>query len=482
MPRLKPIPARAPRPPVRKTRGWLLVFALTLGCLTAGWAGPLGVWAKPGASSAAAPKAAKSQAGPSVAADFVHGLAPLPGDAPVPRRDRPPGSAAGDGGPSPVIFPAQKLTIRFNHKKHAGVLGMTCTTCHDAARQSVKSSDSLLPAAVRCDGCHSTDHRDLSAVSGDADDLMSQCGFCHLGYKAGDGNRVARMDIPTPNLRFNHKAHLDRNIDCAQCHGMVQNVELATRDQLPRMKGCLNCHQAPEASRGEAKGECTTCHLTQAGDSVMRTRFASGQLKPPTWLHNAGHGPDWLLRHKRVAGADSRMCASCHTEKYCTDCHDGRVRPRNVHPNDFISMHPIAARQNSPRCTSCHQQQNFCVGCHQRAGVTLSGPYANFAGRGRFHPPKAEWTDPPRSASHHAWEAQRNLNACVSCHQERDCLLCHASASVGGRGSDGTGSFGQGVNPHPSNFRSRCSKALRKNARACLTCHDPADPKLRECR
>src|SRR5690606_24271980 len=143
----------------------LLVLSLTVACLAAGWADPLGVWAKPGAT--AAPKGAKSQAGPRVAADYVHGLATLPGDAPVPRRDRPSGSAAVDGGPSPVIFPAQKLTIRFNHKKHMGQLGMTCTTCHDAAKKSVKSSDSLLPAAVRCDGCHSTDHRDLSAVRGD---------------------------------------------------------------------------------------------------------------------------------------------------------------------------------------------------------------------------------------------------------------------------------------------------------------------------
>ncbi len=467
---------RTPHPSATRSVSWLLMVALCVFALSAGW-----VQAKPGASAPSKAKSAEAKTD-RMQAEHVHGLAPLPGDAEVPLQDRPPGAVKDDGGPSPVIFPAQKLTIRFNHKKHAGELGMTCTTCHDAARKSQQSRDSLLPSPVRCDGCHSTDHRDLNAVQGDPEDLMSQCGFCHVGYKTGDGNKVARMDIPAPNLRFNHKVHLDRNIDCAQCHGMVKNIELATRDQLPRMKGCFRCHQAPQPARGEAKGECTTCHLTKGGDQTMRTEFASGTLKPPRWLHNAGHGPDWIERHKRIAGADSQMCSSCHTEQYCTDCHDGRVRPRKVHPNDFISMHPIAARQNSPRCTSCHQQQTFCIGCHQRSGVTLSGPYANFSGRGRFHPPKSEWTDPPRSANHHAWEAQRNLNACVSCHQERDCLICHSSASVGGRGVDGMGSRGQGVNPHPSGFTSRCGRALRKNARSCLTCHDPADPQLRECR
>jgi hypothetical protein len=410
----------------------------------------------------------------------VSGLAPLPGNAEVPLADRPPGAFAGDGGPSPVIFPPEELSIRFNHRKHVRELGIGCTTCHDRAPRSKQSSDSLLPPPTRCDACHHSNHRNLSAVTSEPDFLISQCGFCHVGYKPGDGNKVARMRMPPPNLKMNHAAHLARNIGCAQCHGNVDSIELATRDQLPRMRGCFNCHQLPAPARGEARGECTTCHLTERG--LMKTAFASGRLVPPHWLHDAGHGADWIERHKRIAGNDSKLCATCHSEKYCVDCHDGRVRPRKVHPNDWISMHPMAARQNSPNCTSCHRQQSFCIGCHQRAGVTLSGPYENFAGRGRFHPPKSVWTDPPRSSGHHSWEAQRNLAACVSCHVERDCAICHSTGRVGGRGAGLPGDRGQGVNPHPVGFKDRCSGAMRRNARPCLVCHDPADPKLLECR
>ncbi len=416
-----------------------------------------------------------------VGAPLVHGLAPMPGGAPVPQAYRPPGSYAGDRGPSHVIFPAQKLTIRFNHKRHVRELGMSCVTCHDQAKTSRKSSDSLLPPAKRCDGCHLTDHRDLDAVTGAPGELIAQCRFCHVGYQPEHGNRVARQVVPKPNLRFNHAVHAARNIACQQCHGTVQNLELATRDQLPRMRRCLDCHDKPEAARGEAKSACTTCHLSEA-DGVMKTSFATGRLEPPSWLRNAGHDADWLERHKRVAADDSQLCANCHHEDECVDCHDGRVRPRNVHPNDWISMHAVAARQNNPSCTSCHQIQSFCVSCHQRVGVTLSGPTSNLAGRGQFHPPKSEWTDPPRTRSHHAWEAQRNLNACVSCHVERDCAVCHATAAVGGRGGRIGGSIGQGSNPHPAGFRARCRTALRKNARPCLVCHDPQDSKLAECR
>jgi hypothetical protein len=457
----------------------LLALAVIAGLGTALFGEPRAARAGDAEAPAAAPVQAK-QVAPS--GGPVHGLSPLPGGAPVPEEDRPPGSFADDGGPSPAIFPPQKITIRFNHKKHVAELGLSCTTCHTQARTSRKASESMLPKPTRCDACHGSDHRDLGAVAPDPTDLIGQCGFCHLGWRPEHGNRVERMLFPAPNLRFDHARHLARNIGCQRCHGAVENLELATRDQLPRMNGCFGCHQMPVAARGEARGECTTCHLTEPRGGTLKTSFASGELRPPRWLHDADHGPDWIERHKRVAAADSQFCASCHTESYCTDCHDGRVNPRKVHPNDWISMHPIAARQGNPTCTSCHQQQSFCIGCHQRAGVTLTGPYQNFERRGRFHPPRSEWTEQPRGASHHAWEAERNINACVSCHVERDCAICHATAARGGRGSLESGSLGQGSNPHPGDFLGRCATALRKNARPCLFCHDPADPKLDGCR
>lgn len=413
---------------------------------------------------------------------------------------RPPGSFAGDEGPSPVVFPEQALPLRFNHQKHVKQLGMGCATCHGAAKTSQKSADSLLPPATRCDGCHGTNHRKLSAVTSDEARPLGQCNFCHTGYDPKRPNVVARVLIPKPNLRFNHQKHVvGQRMTCASCHGKVEELQLATRDQLPRMKGCVTCHvlgsgdgtvgtaaalgakSAPGAARPKASGACTTCHLSEPS-GLLTTEFKSGKLLPPPWLHDAGHGADFIERHKLIAGDDSQFCANCHQERFCVGCHDGNVRPRRIHPNDFLSQHPVAARQDNPRCTTCHQQQSFCLTCHQRSGVTMSGPLGNFAGRGRFHPPKSTWTDGPRTGSHHAWEAERNLNACVSCHQERDCAMCHATRGVGGRGPNiGTGQ-GQGVNPHPVGFSARCQQALRQNARPCLTCHLPNDQDLQRCR
>ncbi len=404
---------------------------------------------------------------------MVHGLAPLPGDAPVPIALMPPGSKESPV-PSDEIFPPQSITIRFNHKKHVKDLKLSCTACHGAAKTSTKSSDSLLPAPqATCDGCHDVDHGNPNFTDVRAGkEENGQCSFCHLGSTRGVGGRVARMVIPSPNLRFDHKKHLDRNIGCQQCHGRVEELELATREQLPRMAGCFSCHAMPGPSQGAAKGDCKTCHLTEVTGKMVQT-FATGELLPPDWLHLAGHTPDWIERHKTIAANDSGFCSNCHKEEQCAECHDGRVRERRVHPNDWISMHETAAKLDNPRCTSCHQQTSFCGDCHRRVGVARDGPTLNRPTSARFHPPREEWTTGPRGANHHAWEAQRNLNACVSCHSERDCATCHASRGLAG---------GQGVNPHPTNFAAKCAVAWSKNPRPCLVCHQSADASIASCK
>lgn len=430
-----------------------------------------------------------------------HGLAPLAGDQVVPTKLLPPGAPDPDNGPSDVIFPPQQITLRFNHTVHVKGQNIACKTCHTGAVSSHSAADRLLPEGTVCDTCHMTSHDDLAKVT-EGDDESGKCGFCHQGYKDGDGNKVVRMVMPRANMVFDHQKHAARNIGCNQCHGEVQELELAVRDQLPRMKGCFGCHNMPDAARGQAASSCETCHLVAfekspgipsgavggplgkaaAEPSVrdqplgmagvggrIRTMFPSGTLMPPKWLHNAGHTPDFLERHKLTAAADSQFCANCHKEEFCTDCHDGRVRPRNVHPSDYLNMHAVEARMATQKCTSCHREQSFCLGCHQRVGVSMSGPTL-VRNSGRFHPPKEIWSEAPRKPGHHAIEAQRNLNACVSCHIERDCVVCHGGQGVGG-----------GFNPHRAGFAAGCASAMKRNPRPCFVCHLPGDPSLSQC-
>lgn len=433
------------------------------------------------------PSLTSASPGPEAAATLptIAGVSPMPNDVAVPPAWLPPGADSPDEGPSTAIFPPQRITFRFNHKWHASI-GVQCTTCHAGVPQSTNTREKLLPQPTTCDGCHGTDHSNVNAVlPGPA--TRGQCAFCHLGYAPSDGNHVAPLEMPRPNLNFTHKKHIEHGFKCIQCHGDVAQLELATRDQLPRMAGCFGCHQQTDsAGPHAAKSACTTCHLREFGEGAhvpaetlpstggrIRTVFATGVLKPPQWLHDSQHTPDWIQRHREVAAADSQFCANCHTEDYCTNCHDGRVRPRNIHPADYINMHPVEARMATQRCTSCHQEQSFCLTCHMRLGITRTGPSGVAEGQGtRFHPPKSLWSEPPVNPGFHSFEAERNLNACVSCHVERDCVACHGSQAMGG----------SGFNPHNAGFMARCSTQFRRNPRPCFVCHEQGDSQLAECR
>lgn len=443
---------------------WLLVVGLVLAATLACAGEPSGQ-TSPAAAATPAP----------AAGTFKSGMAPMPADQRVPAADMPPGSFDPDPGPSDVVFPHQQIMIRFNHKFHIAQ-GATCKTCHPGAYTSQSVQDRLLPPGTTCDACHMTDHSDLAKVT-PGDDEAGKCVFCHLASEktAEKAVPIARSNFPRANMVFNHQKHVSRNINCQQCHGAVQDLELATRDQLPRMRGCFKCHQMTDsAARGTAKSECTTCHVrSEARDANagrMRTMFASGEMKPPRWLRNAAHTPDWIDRHKTVAGNDSQFCGNCHKEDFCTACHDGRVRPRSIHPSDYISMHPIEARQATTKCTSCHQEQSFCLTCHLRVGVAMSSAPGDRMSA-RFHPPKAIWSDAPRRPGHHGFEAERNLNACVSCHIERDCVTCHGGQGIGG-----------GFNPHSNGFVGGCATQMRRNPRPCFVCHQPGDSVLAQCR
>jgi len=382
----------------------------------------------------------------------------LPLAPPVPPR-------ASGGAVSHAIFPTQTLPIRFDHARHLRLGGVTCARCHGAAATSEQSADRLLPGEAACTPCHAIDRRDpLKQVPAGAP--PARCDACHEGWSASIPLRVARVNIPTPNLHFSHRAHVSRGQRCESCHSSVRRVGLATRLELPAMASCVTCHRAG----GSAPESCATCHLTEP-DGVLRTRFPEGWLNPPTWMRGMHHDADFWFTHRISAGQDATRCAACHRDDDCAACHDGRVRDRRTHPNDYLTQHPVDARMNADRCTSCHRQATFCVACHERAGVAMGSAPAARA-QGRFHPPPEVWSGRGVSLRHHGVEARRSMSACVSCHSERDCVTCHATAGLGGAS----------LSPHPPGFSARCGALLRASERPCRQCHEDLESLTARCR
>ncbi len=370
--------------------------------------------------------------------------------------------------PSPVVIPDQEIPVRFSHKSHIAE-GATCLDCHGTVTKSIRASDNNLSAEETCFDCHD--------VEDDTADPPAACDTCHPGYKGELPPGVERTqthkakvhpptsNLPTPRLRFPHKIHLAKGASCNQCHAGVDKVDYAHRDNaLPTMGTCLECHDGKKAPN-----ECGTCHETLP-DGRLRTDFPGGKLIPAGWYHADAHDDAWLKNHRNAAQQGDGYCANCHTAKYCTDCHNGVTKPLKIHPNNWIVQHPMQARRNSLDCQSCHRSQTFCVSCHE--SLKIGGdPEHRPTKRIQFHP--TGWSSLPRGPNHHAFQAQRNIRSCTSCHTERTCLTCHATNSRGG----------VGYNPHPVGFvpSGRCTQLKSKNARVCTKCHAPGTPQL-ECR
>ena len=361
---------------------------------------------------------------------------------------------ADDGPPSPVIYPDQALPLIFTHAAHLA-RDLTCADCHSTAASSRSAVDNLLPGEAACTPCHAIDRKqpEKDAAGGPP----ARCDACHLGYV--QGTPPARVVIPTPNLKFDHAAHVTRGMACTDCHGdlAAEEVGLATRDQLPRMRLCLECHDGETAADA-----CATCHLTEVG--VLRTVLPEGPLAPSGVVFGDAHGGDFLERHGAAASKDEDYCGACHRKSFCSDCHTGVVKPADFHDGDYVLTHAVEAERNKPDCSTCHRKQSFCVGCHERSGVGTRVESGFDADR-PFHP--EGWVSlVDLGANRHAREARANLDTCASCHREDDCLACHTAELGAPR-----------ISPHGPRWAdsARCEALARKNPRLCLRCHITAD-------
>jgi len=358
-----------------------------------------------------------------------------------------------------AVYPKQEIPLSFQHSKHIAAK-IACERCHTGIRESTKSADNNFPRGVSCDGCHGAQHPRATGA-------IAQCELCHT--RAAAGRVTATLQAPRPNLHFDHKAHLARGATCTSCHGDMSRVRLATVLQLPSEASCLTCHDGVKASN-----RCATCHPAQSDgrlltrDHIDRTSPMLVPKGPSSW--GAAHDLNFVEDHRGIAKANPSLCAQCHTQSECLDCHTGAVRPMRIHAADYMTTHALDARAGTQDCQSCHRVQTECMACHQRLGLG-DGPDAS-SGVGssmRFHP--ADFAGPPGTPQTHAFAAQRNITACASCHTEDSCLACHAT-TAGPRP-------GLGSSPHGVGFGGsvRCQALAARNHRVCLKCHAPGDPR-----
>jgi len=199
---------------------------------------------------------------------------------------------------------APEQPINFSHAIHAGINGIDCQYCHDGAR---RSKQSVIPSASTCMNCHkaiktggkygtaeitkifasigydpSTDRYidNYSSLSEDTiksiytkwigDQYLATSGKTELGRR-GDRQvesqwndikssltNELKSEIPGPiewirihhlpdHVTFNHAQHVTvGKLECQQCHGKVEEMELLQQYAPLSMGWCINCHRQTE--------------------------------------------------------------------------------------------------------------------------------------------------------------------------------------------------------------------------------------------
>ncbi|QQR89820.1 MAG: hypothetical protein IPJ88_16855 [Myxococcales bacterium] len=128
---------------------------------------------------------------------------------------------------------------------------------------------------------------------------------------------------------------------------------------------------------------------------------------------------------------------------------DNTVNGPTLHRAGFASRHAEEAHAQAGLCTTCHSER-FCSNCHRDRGIhgSIENPVSP-------HPPG--WVGALSSQNDHGRAARRDPAACASCHDGAGQMLCVECHRVGGIGGS----------PHPSGF----SSSKGQNEMPCRLCH-----------
>lgn len=122
--------------------------------------------------------------------------------------------------------------VPFSHEHHVNGLGIGCKYCHSSVEESASAG---MPPTHTCMSCHSqiwTDSPMLAPVR------------TSLEYDEPiEWNRV--HDLPD-YAYFNHSIHVKKGVGCYSCHGRVNRMPLAWKEEPMTMGWCLECHRNPE--------------------------------------------------------------------------------------------------------------------------------------------------------------------------------------------------------------------------------------------
>ena len=146
--------------------------------------------------------------------------------------------------------------VKFSHKLHAGSMQIDCKYCHTGVDKSRAAS---VPSVDICMNCH-------TLARTDKPEIVKLTSF----YKENKPLEWKRVHRVPQFVYFNHSAHVNKDIDCVNCHGDVRAMEIVGQVNSFTMGACLSCHRQPEkkisnyeeikANLKKGPENCSACH------------------------------------------------------------------------------------------------------------------------------------------------------------------------------------------------------------------------------
>ncbi len=143
--------------------------------------------------------------------------------------------------------------IDFSHALHAGEMQIDCQYCHTGVE---KGRHANIPSVSSCMNCHAIAKRDSPQIQ-----------RLTRHYEEGIPLEWERIHRVPDFAYFSHSVHVNKGIDCANCHGNVEQMDKVGQVQSFTMGACLDCHREPHKQMPELAGliqkgpeDCAACH------------------------------------------------------------------------------------------------------------------------------------------------------------------------------------------------------------------------------
>ncbi len=124
--------------------------------------------------------------------------------------------------------------IKFSHKVHAGDNQIDCMYCHFSAE---KSKSAGIPGPGLCMNCHIIVREGSHSGKSEIAKLIKH-------YEEGTDIEWVRVHNLPDHVFFSHAQHVNAGkLDCNQCHGAVEEMDILKQENDLSMGWCLDCHR-----------------------------------------------------------------------------------------------------------------------------------------------------------------------------------------------------------------------------------------------